>query len=66
MTLYFDLATMQFPQFILLERALPALASSSGGTACPGVPGVNPGDRPQESGADVHRCYEFFQWDARA
>ena len=33
-----------FPKLFLLtlERALRALASSSGGAACPGVPRVNP------------------------
>ena len=38
--------------YLKLEKALRALASSSGGAACPGVPGVNPGGRPQESGGD--------------
>ena len=41
-----------FLPLYILERALRALASSSGGAACPGVPGVNPGGRPQESGGD--------------
>ena len=35
-----------------LERALRALASSSGGTACPGGTRGQPRDRPQESGGD--------------
>ena len=32
--------------YMSLERALRALASSSGGAARPGVPGVNPGGHP--------------------
>ena len=37
---------------ILLERALRALASSSGGAACPGGTRGQPRGRPQESGGD--------------
>ena len=37
---------------ILLERALRALASSSGGAACPGGTQGQPQGRPQESGGD--------------
>ena len=36
----------------VLERALRALASSSGGAACPGGTRGQPGDQPPESGDD--------------
>ena len=39
-------------QLIILERALRALASSSGGAACPGGTLGQPGGQPQESGSD--------------
>ena len=45
-----------FDVYFQLERALRALASSSGGAACPGVPGGStPGVDPRSQGAIPRR-----------